>query len=300
VVDLARGAAAAGLRLNHDIATRLDEVAELLDDQQANRFRVEAWRRGAEAVRAMERPAALVLEAQGLRGLEALPAIGHTLARAIESLVRSGQLPLLDRLRGESDPVKLLATVLGIGPVLADRLHEELGVETLHDLELAAHDGRLQRLPGFGHQRLAGIRDALAGRLGRVRTAPGPSAKAPPVAEVLGVDAEYRRRARAGTLPRIAPKRFNPTGAAWLPVLHTARGDRQYTALFSNTARAHHLHRTDDWVVIYFDGHGPEGQCTVVTSRDGPMRGQRVVRGREPECLEHYQIPAWEDRISSQ
>jgi DNA polymerase (family X) len=300
VVDLAPGAGGAGLRLNHDIATRLDEVARLLDDQQASRFRVQAWRRGAETVRTMERPAAQVLESEGLRGLEALPAIGHTLARAIEALVRSGHLPILDRLRGESDPVKLLATVPGIGPVLADRLHEELGVESLHELELAAHDGRLERLPGFGDQRLAGIRDALAGRLGRVRSTPGPTAKAPPLAEVLDVDAEYRRRARAGTLPRIAPRRFNPTGAAWLPVLHTARGERQYTALFSNTARAHHLHRTDDWVVIYHDGHGPDGQCTVVTARDGPLRGHRVVRGREPECLEHYRIPAWEDSNPSQ
>lgn len=301
VVDLAPGAAArGGLRGNHGIATRLEEVAQLLEDQQASRFRVEAWRRGAAMLRHMDRPVAEIFDAGGLPALEALPTIGPTLAHAIEALVRSGHLPLLDRLRGESDPVKLLATVPGIGPVLADRLHEQLGVETLPDLELAAHDGRLARLPGFGHQRLAGIRDALAGRLGRVRTAPAPSPEIPPVAEVLDVDAEYRRRVRGGTLPRIAPRRFNPTGAAWLPVLHTARGERQYTALFSNTARAHRLHRTDDWVVIYHDGHGPEGQCTVVSSREGPMRGQRVVRGRERDCLQHYQIPAWEDSTPSQ
>lgn len=285
MVDLAPGPPVTGRRLNHEIATRLDEVAQLLDDQQANRFRVEAWRRGASTVRELARPVDAVLETQGLRGLEALPAIGHTLARAIESLVRSGHLPQLDRLRGDSDPVTLLATVPGIGPVLADRLHEALGVESLQELELAAHDGRLQRVPGFGNQRLAGIRDALAGRLGRIRSpASAPAGAPPPVREILDVDAEYRRRARAGSLPRIAPRRFNPTGAAWLPVLHTARGRRQYTALFSNTARAHRLHRTDDWVVIYHDGQGPDGQCTVVTTREGALRGNRVVRGREAEC----------------
>lgn len=294
MVDLAIRPGDPGLRANGDIAARLDEVAELLDAQQASRFRVEAYRRGAGTVRALEAPVAELLESGGLRALEALPAIGPTLARAIESLVRTGRLPLLDRLRGEADPEHVLATVPGIGTVLAHRLHEELGIEGLHDLEAAAHDGRLASLEGFGPQRLSGIRDALAGRLGRVRV-PHPAGTAvPPIRELLHVDAEYRRRARAGTLPRIAPRRFNPSGAAWLPVLHTTRGAREYTALFSNTARAHQLRRTDDWVVIYHDGAGPEGQCTVVTARDGPLRGHRVVRGREGECLRHYGIPGWE------
>lgn len=294
VVDLAVRPRATQSHGNRDVAVRLEEVARLLEDQRANHFRVEAWRRGAATVRELGRPVAELLEEGGLRGLEALPGIGSTLARAIESLIRTGRLPLLERLRGESDPEHLLATVPGIGPVLAERLHGELGIETLHDLEAAAHDGRLARLQGFGPQRLAGVRDALAGRLGRVRTEAHPAAKAPPAAEVLHVDAEYRRRARAGLLPRIAPKRFNPSGAAWLPVMHTTRGPREYTALFSNTARAHQLRRTDDWVVIYYDGHGPEGQCTVVTAREGPLQGRRTVRGREAECLRHYGIAPWE------
>ncbi len=275
-----------GVRQNLDIANRLEEVAVLLEEQGASSFRVAAYRRGADAVRGLDRPAAELLAEGGVRALEALPAIGEGLAVAIESLVRTGHLPLLDRLRGESDPVALLASVPGIGEILANRLHETLGIETLADLELAAHDGRLAQLPGFGLHRIAGIREALAGRLGRVRT--GPAAAAVPVAELLEVDTEYRRRAAAGTLPRIAPRRFNPTGAAWLPVLHTARGPRQYTALFSNTARAHRLRRTDDWVVIYHDGRGTEGQCTVVTAREGALRGRRVVRGREAECHRHY------------
>jgi hypothetical protein len=56
--------------------------------------------------------------------------------------------------------------------------------------------------------------------------------------ELLDVDREYREKAAAGTLRLIAPRRFNPTGEAWLPVLHTRRGQRRYTALFSNTARS--------------------------------------------------------------
>ena len=97
--------------------------------------------------------------------------------------------------------------------------------------------------------------------------------------------ASTRDRAGRDALPRIAPKRFNPTGAAWLPVLHTERGPWHLTALFSNTALAHRLGRTGDWVVVYFHrDERPEGRRTIVTETTGPGRGSRVVRGREAEC----------------
>ncbi|MCK4867230.1 MAG: DNA-binding protein, partial [Alphaproteobacteria bacterium] len=93
--------------------------------------------------------------------------------------------------------------------------------------------------------------------------------------------------AAAGNLHKIAPRRFNPTGEAWLPILHTQRDDWHFTALFSNTARAHELAKTNDWVVLYFHtDHEPEAQRTVVTETHGPMAGRRVVRGREGECAE--------------
>jgi hypothetical protein len=114
---------------------------------------------------------------------------------------------------------------------------------------------------------------------------------APPVRDLLAVDREYRRKARAGRLPLIAPRRLNPTGRAWLPVLHTSRGGRRYTALFSNTATAHLRGRTGDWVVLYYGGNGPSGQVTVVTEWHGPLKGKRVVRGSEAECLEGYGVP---------
>ena len=77
--------------------------------------------------------------------------------------------------------------------------------------------------------------------------------------------------------------------AAWLPVLHTTRGRRHYTALFSNTALAHRLARTDDWVVIYWDNGRGERQGTVVTADRGPLKGRRIVRGREAES-EHAPV----------
>ena len=156
----------------------------------------------------------------------------------------------------------------------------------------------LEEIPGVG----TGISSAIAemlitGRwslLERLRgeTRPGPEAETraegplPEVGLLLDVDREYREKAAAGRLPLIAPRRFNPQRKAWLPVLHAQRGPWHFTALFSNTARAHELGRTHDWVVIFFyDGDHKEAQCTVVTRPWGPHAGRRMVRGREHECL---------------
>jgi putative hydrolase len=109
---------------------------------------------------------------------------------------------------------------------------------------------------------------------------------------LLDVDREYREKAASGQLRLIAPRRFNPTGEAWLPVLHARRGTRQYTALFSNTARAHQAGKTKDWVVLYYDEGSGERQHTVITATRGPLRGRRVVAGREQACLALYSRPA--------
>jgi putative hydrolase len=75
-------------------------------------------------------------------------------------------------------------------------------------------------------------------------------------------------------------------------VLHTERAGWHFTALYSNTARAHELDRTRDWVVVYYyDDDHHEGQHTLVTETWGPLAGLRVVRGREAECRRHYGQP---------
>jgi hypothetical protein len=260
----------------------------LLRDQGADRFRVGAYLRAASAVRQLREPIDQLFQQRGLAGLEELPRVGKSIARAIRELLTHGRLPMLDRLRGEADPIALLSTVPGIGSVLAERLHDELGLETLADLEAAAHDGRLENLAGFGAKRLAGIRDTLAQRLGRLRL-PARAETPPRVAELLDVDREYREKAAAGQLQRIAPRRFNPGLEQWLPVLHTRRGTRRYTALFSNTARAHRAGKTHDWVVLYGDDGAGEHRHTVITAGFGPLRGRRVVAGRELECVAVYE-----------
>lgn len=271
--------------MNREIAARLLEAAWLMRDQGADPFRVNAYVRAAATVRSWPAPLDQVYRARGLDGLEELPGVGPGIARAIRELVTRGRLPMLDRLRGAADPLTVLRSVPGVGRRLADRLHDELGISTLEELEAAAHDGRLAAVAGFGSKRLAGIRDSLAHRLGRVRPYADFPADRPSVVELLDVDREYRAKAAAGLLQLIAPRRFNPTRDAWLPVLHTRRGPRRYTALYSNTARAHHAGKTRDWVVLYADdARGHEHQYTVLTAERGALRGQRVVAGREHEC----------------
>lgn len=267
---------------NADIARFLERIASLLSVQRADPFRVRAWQRAAETCRRHPQPLAELVRRDGRAGLEALPGIGRTIAGQIEAWVATGRSPYLARLEGDTSPELLFRTLPGIGATLADRLHHSLGVETLEELEVAAHDGRLDRMSGIGTRRAQAIRDALSLRLARPRRAPSHDGE-PSVDLLLEVDAEYRKLARGGRLKRIAPRRFNPKRSAWLPIWHVDRGDWRLTVLFANTALAHRLDRTRDWVVIYAGRDGEERRYTVVTERTGQRAGSRVVRGREAE-----------------
>jgi hypothetical protein len=277
-------------RDNAAVADLLREMAALLEAQgDANTFRIAAYRRAADTVAALPESVHATFERAGLAGLDELPMVGPGIAAAIAEIVQTGHWSRLERLRGQAGAEALFRTIPGVGPQLALRLHDELGVDSLEALEVAAHDGRLERLPHLGPRRAAAIRAALTQMLDRFRALRRRSTTtstdpAPPVALLLDVDREYRAAAEAGKLPTIAPRRFNPEAKAWLPVLHTRRGEWAFTALFSNTARAHELDRVHDWVVIYAEDRSHhERQYTVVTATRGTHTGQRVVRGREAE-----------------
>jgi len=275
---------------NLDVGAALDDASDLLEEQGANPFRVRAYRRAAATVRGLDQPVRDLLQQQGLDGLLRLPGIGQSLAHSIDHLVHTGSLPMLDRMRGEHVAEQMFATVADIGPKLAARIHEALGIETLAELEAAARDGRLAQVPGMGEKRVQAVRETLAGRFHHLLQPPVPPAPAeqPAIEELLGVDREYRKLAAKNRLPKIAPQQFNPTGAAWLPILHTVRADRHYTAMFSNTAHAHQAGTTQDWVVIYRDDAAHGGCWTVVTGAQGKRLGRRIVRGREQDCDAYY------------
>jgi hypothetical protein len=273
---------------NKEIARLLERIGELLEAQDANPFRVRAYRDGASNVREAERSLSDWVKEEGREALEALPGIGRGLSGLIAEYVHTGRSTLLERLEGEVSPEELFAQVPGIGQALARRVTAELDVESLEELEQAAHDGRLREVKGFGPRRVESVRLSLAGMLAprgrgmREQERPG-------VVLLLEVDATYRKKAEAGELVQIAPRRFNPEGEAWLPIMHAERGGWNLTALYSNTARAHELGTTHDWVVIYYERDGSQGQATMVTPQSGPLQGKRVVRGREVACQRHYE-----------
>ena len=281
---------------NEEIAALLERIGQLLETKESNPYRVRAYLSAAATVRGEDNP---VAELAGDHAtLTRLPGIGDSLAALVREYVETGTSALLRELEGATDPGAVFDTVPGLGQTLARRIAETLDIRTLEELEQAAHDGRLDKVEGFGEERVRAVQTALAGMLSntaqrraRQRTSEESNADdaEPPIALLLDVDSEYRRKASAGDLGTIAPKRFNPEGKAWLPILHTQRGVWSFTALFSNTARAHEAGKINDWVVIYFERPGQrEEQRTVVTQTQGPLAGRRVVRGRETETRRHY------------
>lgn len=278
------------MALNVEIAAKLEQMADLLEQQGASGFRVRAYRRAAITIAALKEETAILLARKGRRGLMALPGIGENISSAIAEMCVTGRWSQLERLMGALDAEELFRMIPGVGPELASRIHAVLGVDTLEQLEIAAHDGRLERVQGVGPRRASAIRTYLSDRLGRRRLRI-PLLYEPSAAFLLDIDQAYRERAAAGALRKITPKRFNASGKAWLPIMHESRGKWRVTALFSNTANAHRLGKTHDWVVIYFSSNGgPEGQRTVVTETRGPCAGKRVVRGREAECESLYRL----------
>jgi DNA polymerase (family 10) len=287
---------------NLQIADRLSEIADLLDAQAANQFRRDAYRTAAMTIRRLPRPVSQILADEGTEGLTRLPGIGQSLARTVKRLCETGHAPLLDQLRRDFGPEEKLATVPGIGPKTAASIHAALGIETLGDLQAAAIDGRLAHVPGIGAKRLQAVRESLAGRFRPQRNArstgtagvkkPSPEHRMRLVADLLSVDEEYRGKAKADELLRIAPRQFNPQREAWLPILETERAGHRYKALYSNTARAHEMDAIRDWVVIFREADEEAGPWTVVTSKFGLLRGRRIVRGLEHDCAEYYAHPS--------
>jgi len=275
---------------NQLAAERLREAADLLAYQEDNPYRVTAYRRAADTVAGLRTDLHDLLDAGRVEALERLPGVGRRIAGALAELARTGRWTYLERLRGSTEPGDVFRAIPGVGPTLARRLHETLHAETLEQLEAALHEKAAISVAGLGPRRRAMLRASLGQMLARIRPARKVPAMEPPVETLLDVDQEYRSKAKADQLRKIAPKRFDPKGEAWLPILHTRRGQWDFTALHSNTARAHELGKVADWVVLYFhsDGDG-EAQRTVVTETRGILAGKRVVRGREGDCLGAYE-----------
>jgi DNA polymerase/3'-5' exonuclease PolX len=110
----------------------LREAAELLEQQQANPFRVNAYRRAAETLAGLDEDVAALLEQQGIEGLDTLPGFGTVLAPAIAQMVRTGRWAQLDRLRGAVAPEPR-------GPLAGRRVVRGREAECVKQPDPAAH-----------------------------------------------------------------------------------------------------------------------------------------------------------------
>jgi len=277
---------------NQEVAEKLREISQLLEGQHANSFRSRAYLNAAYTLDNLKSDVRDLLDDEGLPGLIELPGIGAGIARSIYEYVATGRMSRLESLQGGSDPVHLFQSIPTIGRVYAERIHDRLHINSFEALENALRSGQLDKVEGLGEKRKQAIAAWLSQHLGQRHQYPArkqPPDHQPDIELLLKVDEEYRSKAEAGKLPMITPKRFNPDNKAWLPILHSTYRHWHFTALYSNTERAHQLNRTQDWVVIFFyDNHHQEGQNTVVTETHGKLVGKRVVRGREAECFDLY------------
>lgn len=267
---------------NRILAEKLHQIADLLEAQGANSHRANAWRKAGDVVAQLGQSIAAIYESEGRDGIDRLPYIGETISHAIEFYLKAGFIPILKRLQGELRPAKVFETVPDIGPGLAKRIHEHLHIESLHALLRASNDGRLAKVPGMGPKRLLAVRESLTARLRREsKQLETKSDAVPSITDLLQVDADYRRLVAEDRIQRISPRRFNPNNEAWLPIWHTQQGGHNFTVMYSNTARAHELGMTRDWVIVVLDDEDRRDQWTVITSTFGRHIGKRIVRGLE-------------------
>ena len=134
---------------NAEIAAIFNRIADLLEIQNENPFRVRAYRNAARTVQGLSRSLAEMV--QGDEVLEALPTIGKDLAAKIREIVTTGSLRKLKELEGAVSPglVELLK-VPGLGPKRLRLLHDYLDINSVEELEQAARQGLVRNLPGFG------------------------------------------------------------------------------------------------------------------------------------------------------
>lgn len=135
---------------NRDIAAVFEQLADLLEFQDANPFRIRSYRNGARKIADLSEPLAAIADATD-RKLTDIDGIGKTLAEKIGELLQTGKLTALEELQSEL-PASLLALlrVPGLGPKKAAVLHKELGIESLDDLRAACNEQRVRDLKGFG------------------------------------------------------------------------------------------------------------------------------------------------------
>ena len=305
---------------NIDVARVFHEVADLLEIQGANTFRIRAYRAAARTIETLGTPVASLVESDP-GALEALPGIGADLAGKIATVVKTGRLPLLRELSRKT-PVTLTALmrIPGLGPKRARLIHDTLGVKTLTQLEKAARAGRLREVKGIGptleQTILRGLRQQKA-HAGRV-TLSDAEAHVRPLLEYLRgapglrgleVAGSYRRRRETvgdidllvcSTRPRPIAERF----VSYPEVRQvTAHGDTRCAVVLASGLQVDLRivpPRSYGAALYYFTGSKPHNIAVrrlamkrhLKINEYGVFRGSRQIGGRtEAEVFRSVGLP---------
>lgn len=156
---------------NRQIAEVLSSIANLLEYQNSNPYRIQAYRNAARGVLELEEAAAAIIA----RGeLLPVPGLGQRLQSRIAELVRSGTMTFYNDLCMQALPLgaRALMSVEHVGPHTAIRLYEELAIDSPEKLLRAANQQRIRKLSGFGPRSEARLREAAAQALGIKDAAP--------------------------------------------------------------------------------------------------------------------------------
>lgn len=145
--------------VNQEIANIFDRMAKVLAFQGANRFRVQAYRRGAASLRDLPTDLAQIPPA----AYEAIPAIGVDLAEMIREYIHTHRISRFeDARRGIPDSLIDLMDIPGLGPRTLFTLHKDLGVDSLDKLKHVLTNSLILQVPGFGQKKVDNLLSAIA------------------------------------------------------------------------------------------------------------------------------------------
>ncbi len=146
---------------NNEIAAHLNKLADLLEVEGENPFRIHAYRRAAQLLKHLAQPVTAWIDAG--KSLTDFPGIGHALDEKIREIIATGHLHALEREEKHIPPtLRDLLAVPGLGPRRIHTLYERLNIRSIGDLSAAVESGRLRTLPGFGDKLESAIRDFLS------------------------------------------------------------------------------------------------------------------------------------------
>ena len=214
---------------NQSVAQVFADIATLMQLKGESVFKIRAYTRAAEVFEHL--PGQVSLLAQDEETLKEIPGIGDAIASKTHELVTTGKMEFFERLRGEFAPGLLdIMTVPEVGPKTAMRAAEDLGIESIEELEAALRDGSFATLPRVGEKKAASILRHLEARVNQADRMP--IGKALPVAEqaieaLYAAAPEVRRLTVAGSV-----RRWRET-AGDIDILGVADDPESITATFA-------------------------------------------------------------------